>query len=93
MPTQEELETMGDVNRDGIINLADLEIIIAAFGSVPGDPEWCPLCDLNGDGKIDVSDGLLAENNFGIFSSKYFMTLGVRVGIPTVAGVFFSFFL
>lgn len=93
MPTQEELESMGDVNRDGIINLIDLEIIAEAYDSQPGDPNWCPRCDLNDDGLIDLTDIEIAGSNFGIYSSKYFLTLGLYVGIPTASGLLFSFFL
>lgn len=35
---------MGDVNRDGYINDTDGDLITAAYGSSPGDPNWCHAC-------------------------------------------------
>jgi len=46
----------GDVNRDGYIDATDVDLIRAAFGSQPGDPNWNPDCDLNGDGSVDSTE-------------------------------------
>jgi hypothetical protein len=55
----------GDINGDGVVNLADLLILAAAFGSEPGDTNWNPACDFNGDGQVDVSDLLMLAENWG----------------------------
>jgi len=46
----------GDVNRDGYINQTDVDIINSAWGSIPGDPNWCPWADLNQDLVVDLGD-------------------------------------
>ena len=45
----------GDLNGDGVVEVNDLLVIIAAWGPCSGD---CP-ADLSGDGIVDVSDILL----------------------------------
>ncbi len=42
----------GDVDGDGDTDLTDLAIHLAARGSQPGDPNWDPRADLDGDGDI-----------------------------------------
>jgi hypothetical protein len=56
---------LGDVNFDGVVNLADLVTIAKALGSTPGTPRWNPYCDLNGDGKVNLQDLSIALHNFG----------------------------
>lgn len=48
---------LGDLDRNGIINQADLDILITYFGTAvdPGDPVHVD-ADLNGDGFIDIVD-------------------------------------
>jgi len=55
----------GDVNGDNRIDIADLRLIMAAFGSVPGDSNWNPNADLNGDGKVDSADLAIYYQNYG----------------------------
>jgi hypothetical protein len=51
---------VGDLNGDGVVDTADLGILLAAFGS--GDPD----ADLNNDGIVDTADlGIL----LGVFGS------------------------
>ncbi len=53
----------GDLNGDGIVDVSDLLILLAAWG--PCDDERdCP-ADLNGDGTVNVSDLLLLLANWG----------------------------
>jgi hypothetical protein len=55
--------SMGDISRDGYINIVDVDLFQAAMGSMPGDPNWNPDADLNEDGVIDISDmAILAAN-------------------------------
>jgi len=44
----------GDVNGDGVVDVADLLALLADWGDCPGGGD-CP-ADLNGDGAVDVSD-------------------------------------
>jgi hypothetical protein len=64
----------GDVNGDGIVNMTDLNIVNAAFGSTPGSPLWDLRADVSPasttyppitNNKIDASDALLVTNNMG----------------------------
>lgn len=49
----------GDGNRDGIVNLADLSILLSNFNKTSGFPE--PI-DLNGDGRVNSIDyGLMLQ--------------------------------
>jgi hypothetical protein len=56
---------MGDINGDGIVNIKDVIIVSAAFGSVPGDPNWDPTADINEDKVINVKDMVLISVNYG----------------------------
>ena len=49
-------ECVGDVDSDGDTDLTDLGILLAAWNSQPGDPNWDPRADLDGDGYVDTSD-------------------------------------
>jgi len=61
----------GDVNWDGYIDATDLDLLKAAFGAKPGDPNWNPDCDLNGDGIINVKDVGVCGVNQGSSAPKY----------------------
>ncbi|MCA9244096.1 MAG: hypothetical protein KDA32_09090 [Phycisphaerales bacterium] len=52
----------GDINLDGHRDLSDLAGMLAAFGSMTGDPNFRPRADLDGDGDVDLADlaGMLA---------------------------------
>jgi len=62
--------SMGDVNRDGYINLTDLERIEKMFGWT-GTPGGIPE-DINSDGKVDVKDMLTCAQNQGVNFWAYF---------------------
>ncbi len=52
----------GDLNGDGVVDVSDLLILLAAWGGCPLNT--CP-ADLNGDGIVDVSDLLILLANWG----------------------------
>jgi hypothetical protein len=60
-----KIKIMGDINGDGIVNIKDVIIVSAAFGSVPGDPNWDPTADVNEDKVINVKDMVLISVNYG----------------------------
>lgn len=53
----------GDLNGDGVVDVSDLLILLAAWGPCP-DGATCP-ADMNGDGAVDVSDLLTLLANWG----------------------------
>lgn len=55
----------GDVDLDGDVDLADLGILLSAYGSSDGDPNWNPAADLNGDGTISLGDLNILLGNYG----------------------------
>ena len=55
----------GDLNEDGTVDIYDVVIIAAAFGSKPGDPNWNPVADLVQDDTIDIFDVVVVAKNFG----------------------------
>jgi len=64
----------GDINGDGKVNLLDLELLAAAFGShranydypgEPASPNWNPKADLNGDGIVDLGDLVILAAHYG----------------------------
>jgi PKD repeat protein len=56
---------IGDVNGDGKVDIKDLVLLIKAFGSFPGEPNWNPNADVNTDGKVDIKDLVLLIKHFG----------------------------
>ena len=60
----------GDVNGDGKVDIRDLAMVSAAFGSYPGHPQWNAACDLNGDGKVDVVDLSMATADYGKIANR-----------------------
>ena len=50
---------LGDINRDGSVNVYDAIIAAASFGSVLGDQLWNSAADLNKDNKVDIYDMLI----------------------------------
>jgi len=55
----------GDINGDGVVNIKDMVIVGAAFGSKPGDPNWDPCADINNDGYVNILDAIIVGINFG----------------------------
>ncbi len=45
-----------DLNRDGSVNSQDLRIVVAAFRSKYGNPNWNAIADMDNNGIIDILD-------------------------------------
>jgi hypothetical protein len=73
--------SMGDCNRDGYINQADLDIINGSYGSTPGDPQWNPDADINNDSIVDALDLMVLAAHQGYEIWGYFLP---AVGTQTV---------
>jgi len=73
---------MGDVNRDGKIDRKDIDLIIAASRSRPGDPGWNPDADLNMDGVVDALDLAICTAFQGTAQRVFPMKIP---GVPDIA--------
>ncbi|HOV27413.1 MAG TPA: carbohydrate-binding protein [Pseudobacteroides sp.] len=62
-PTSSPVKSI-DINKDGIINMADVIIIAGKFNTVVGDPKYDEACDLNSDGAINMSDVIIIAGKF-----------------------------
>jgi hypothetical protein len=58
---------IGDLNGDGIVNEADMILLVQAFGLTSSDPNWNDYsrADLNGDNIINIIDLNILGQNFG----------------------------
>ena len=59
-PPEPAEEVLGDINRDGVVNIQDLAIVGARFGQRGQNS-----ADLNGDGLVDIVDLVLVASEFG----------------------------
>jgi hypothetical protein len=59
---------VGDIDGDGDTDHSDLGVLLSAWGSQPGEPNWNPNADLDGDGQVGHSDLgiLLADWGCGV---------------------------
>lgn len=70
-----------DLNKDGVVDRIDEELVARAFGSKQGDHNWNPNLDLNSDGIIDMRDVALVARHVdrqqGFFSriSSFFQSI------------------
>ena len=60
--TERHARSLGDVNGDGSVDMADISLIIDNFMTSP--PNWNPNCDVNNDLSIDMVDISLAIDHF-----------------------------
>jgi hypothetical protein len=56
---------LGDINRDGSVNIDDVAMVMIAIWTVPADSNWNPKADLDEDGVIDIDDLSLMCLEFG----------------------------
>jgi hypothetical protein len=55
----------GDIDGDNDVDLNDLHLLIAAYGSHVGDQRYSSNSDINWDGNIDANDLCLLAENYG----------------------------
>ena len=62
-----EYHLTGDINRDNYVNVGDLQVLVAAWGSqkTPPSGNWNIDADLSNDGYINVGDLQLLVPNWG----------------------------
>lgn len=56
---------LGDINKDGVVDIHDLVILAAAYGSTAGAPNWNPNADLNKDGVVNLLDLMILAGDYG----------------------------
>jgi len=56
---------IGDIVKDGIINMRDIAACILLFQTTPNSPNWNPVADVDGSGKIDMRDIAFLVIHFG----------------------------
>lgn len=62
---QPAAECPGDINGDGQTNLTDLAILLAAYGTQIGDPNYNPDADFEPDGDVDLADLASLLSDYG----------------------------
>jgi hypothetical protein len=56
----------GDSDGDNEVAIGDYAVLSAAFGTIPGDPNWQPTADLDGDLEVSIGDYAILSFNFGL---------------------------
>jgi PKD repeat protein len=54
-----------DIYPDGFIDVMDLLVAAAAYGSYPGHPKWNPSADIDKNNFVDVMDLLIIASHYG----------------------------
>jgi hypothetical protein len=55
-----------DLNKDGSVNIQDLGIVGAAFGTTVGNSNpWNPLADMDNDGIVNILDVCIVAKSYG----------------------------
>ncbi len=54
-----------DLNKDGTVDIIDLNIVARAYGSYPGHPKWDETADLNKDGSVNIKDIYKVARDYG----------------------------
>ncbi|GBC97332.1 hypothetical protein HRbin16_03154 [bacterium HR16] len=62
--------TNGDIDGDNEVTLFDFGQLVAAFGSMPGDPNWNADADLDGDTEVTLFDFGVLVRNFGAIGDE-----------------------
>lgn len=78
-----------DLNGDGFVTDADIEICEKAWLTTPGDPNWDPRCDFNEDGMIDILDLAFIGGHYGATTIEITTFL---VGSPALLGLGWTFY-
>jgi parallel beta-helix repeat protein len=79
-----------DIDLDANVGDADRQIILAAMGSVIGDPSWNPEADLDHDGDVDAADRLILESQLGPCAANLVVTAVSNPPATAAPGTSFS---
>ncbi len=64
-PLMDRWSFQGDINRDGKVNIIDISMTAAAFGSDPTHPRWNYKADVDRNGVLNIIDLALIAKQFG----------------------------
>jgi len=64
-------QKIGDIDRNGVIDLYDVVAIQKAYDSTPSSPNWDARCDLNGDGYVGLEESIIIMRNYGMTIEQY----------------------
>ncbi len=67
----EILWAKGDISGDGYIDNKDQQLLMAAYGSKPEDPNWNPYADLDHDLLVDFADLSILGAHYGLNTWNY----------------------
>jgi hypothetical protein len=56
---------VGDLNKDGSVDIYDAIILANAYGSAPTSSNWNVAADINSDKNVDIYDAIILANNYG----------------------------
>jgi hypothetical protein len=54
-----------DVNRDGLVSMSDLAIVVKAFGAGPGDLNWNSAADVDKNDYVNTLDLYIVSSHYG----------------------------
>jgi len=60
------LPHIADLNEDGIVNILDLAIFATSFGSFQNHERWNAKADLDGNGKVNILDGVVISRCYNM---------------------------
>lgn len=60
----------GDLNGDNGVNIVDVSVMNAAFGSNPDMPNYNYLADMNCDGGVNIVDVSILNGSFGLVGAQ-----------------------
>jgi len=67
-PTPTKIQTTPvisvDINKDGVVNMADVILLATKFNSTKGDGKYVDSYDLNRDGAINMADVIMIAASF-----------------------------
>lgn len=56
----------GDINVDGTVDIVDAFLLLDAFSSTPGSPNWNLFADIDMNGTVDLLDATELSNHLGL---------------------------
>lgn len=56
----------GDINLDGTVDIVDAFLLLDAFSSTPGSPNWNLFADIDMNGTVDLLDATELSNHLGL---------------------------